>query len=164
MKFLQIFSLKCLIFSHFQLDLNVQSNFVEVALKFCIFSWDVTKNLTLSEEKIRWIGSEIPGENGEFHIQFNEIWLKIQIEVKIGEIKRKRHLKQKIGKIFTKFQNFQAQNSLSEIVQRSRKFRIWERIKRNLIEYSNRSQNGRKKTPFERENLRNFHENSLNWN
>ena len=49
------------------------------------------------EEKIQWIGIQMISANAEFNGEFNEIPLKIQIEVKTGDKKeKKRHLKRKI--------------------------------------------------------------------
>ena len=56
------------------------------------------------------------GENAEFSCEYNEIQLKIQIELKMGEKKEKQpRFKDKIGKIARKFHNFREKNSLNQM-------------------------------------------------
>ena len=69
-----------------------------------------TQNFTILHDNIHSIRSEITGENAQFQNEFNEIRLKIQIEVKIGE--KRRHFR---DQIWRKFHNFTRQNSLNQI-------------------------------------------------
>ena len=68
-------------------------------------------------EKIHSIGSEMTGENAKFSCEYNEIQLKIQIELKMGEKKKEKqpHFKDKIGKTARKFHNFRERNSLNQM-------------------------------------------------
>ena len=114
------------------------------------------ENLRILQGKIHWIRSEMRGENPKFPGEFSWIRLKIRIELKMGEKKKKkRHLKGKICKIWRKCRNFTRENSLNQIWNEKKKCRISMRIQLNSIEDSNLSENGRKeqeKTTLEREN------------
>ena len=74
----------------------------------------IVKNLTISQEKIHSIQIQITGRNAELNGEFNDIRLKIEIEAKIGEKKKKtRQLEEKICLNYEKFSNFTRENSLN---------------------------------------------------
>ena len=73
---------------------------------------------------------------------------------------KKRHFKEKICKIYTKFHNFTWQNSLNQIWNDRRKCRILKWIQRSLIEHSHWNENGRKtrkENDIWKKNLENLH-------
>ena len=74
----------------------------------------MTENLIISQEKIQSIPIEMTPRNAELNGEFNDIRLKIHIEPKIGETKKKtRHLEEKICLYYRKFDNFRRENSLN---------------------------------------------------
>ena len=91
--------------------MTTENTEIQTELKEIQSKWKWTKTTTFEREnlynfeKIHSIGSEMTGENAEFSCEYNEIQLKIQIEVKIGE-EKEQHLKKKIWQICRKFHNF----------------------------------------------------------
>ena len=84
-------------------------------------------------------------ETAEFYGQFNSIWLKNSIEMKMGKKSRKeRHLKVKISRIKRKFENFTGTNCLNSSKNQRRKCRILRWIQLDLIEEFNRNEVGGK--------------------
>ena len=106
----------------------------------------ISKNLTISQEKIHSIGIQMTSGNTEFNGEFNDTRLKIQIEVKMEEKnKEKRHWEGKVCGNYKKFHNFTRTNSLNSNSNDTKKCRIQPWIQRYSIEDANRSENCRKK-------------------
>ena len=88
-----------------ELDFKSQVKMQNLMMDFTKFHWRCkseknkrrtifkTENLTISQEKIHWIGIQMTGRNAEFNRDFNWIRLKIEIEAKVEE---KKHLEEKI--------------------------------------------------------------------
>ena len=75
----------------------------------------ITKNFTISQEKIHSIRIEITSTKAEFNGEFNEIPLKIEIETKITEEnKQTAHFEGNICPNYTKSHNFTRENSLNQ--------------------------------------------------
>ena len=85
----------------------------------------ITKNFTISQEKVYSTRIQMTPTNAELNAQFNEIQLTIQIEAKISEEKKqKRYSEVKICLNYTKFHNFTRVSSMNSNSNDTEKCRI----------------------------------------